>query len=306
MLIQQIITNWETSPNGYAAKIVSMFDVGYPAWTIKMRDLYGVAIPLPENVEISESFSGAKLYNDTIILDGTEQRNVLLLTTELNTIQYPFASLCAELIMPGENGIFRNEIEKNPLSWWIKWKELLGNKNIEERVYDALGELYVLYYLVNKGEQPIWNGPNSSTYDIDCGDVFYEVKSTTARDKRQITLNNHFQLDPPEGKLLKVVLCQFEPAQTGDCIDSLVDKLVHHGYSKQDLNQKLELLNLEKRRSARKRCYDLHTMIVYSVDKSFPAIRESSFVGGMLPRGVQSISYTITLDGIEGDIIIGQ
>jgi hypothetical protein len=304
MLAQQIMINWDTSAKGYATKIVSLFDAGYPAWTIKTTEIYGVAIPVPENTEVSESFSGAKLYNDIMMLDGTEQINVLLLTTKLDSIRYPFATLCAELIAPGENGSLRKEVETNPVSWWMQWKELLGNKNVDDRIYDVLGELTVLRYLTKNGEQAIWNGPTGSTYDIDCDSIYYEVKSTVVRKKRQITLNNHFQLDPPDGKGLKLALCQFEPAQSGISIDSLVDDLVQYGYSRQDLNLKLEILGLEKGKSARKRCYDLHSMIMYTVNQQFPAIRESSFIGGTLPTGIESITYTISLDGVEGEKIV--
>ena len=302
MLAQQIIENWDTSAKGYAAEIIVLFEVGYPAWTIKTNEVYGVAIPLPDNVEVAEKFSGAKLYNDIIELNG-QKENVLLLVTELEDIKYPFATLCAELITPGDAGILRREVEENPVNWWKQWKELLGNKNIDERVYDVLGELYTLRYLAKRGRMAIWNGPNSATYDIECDCMYYEVKSTMAREKRQITLNNHFQLDPPDGKELKLILCQFEVAQTGYNIDSLVDELIQYGYSKQDLNQKLEVLGFEKRNSARKRCYMLHAMIEYDVDDKFPAIRESSFVGGVLPKGVQTITYTISLDGVSGEKI---
>lgn len=302
MLAQQIIENWDTSAKGYAAEIIMLFEVGYPAWTIKTNEVYGVAIPLPDNVEVAEKFSGAKLYNDIIELNG-QKENVLLLVTELEDIKYPFATLCAELITPGDAGILRREVEENPVNWWKQWKELLGNKNIDERVYDVLGELYTLRYLAKRGRMAIWNGPNSATYDIECDCMYYEVKSTMAREKRQITLNNHFQLDPPDGKELKLILCQFEVAQTGYNIDSLVDELIQYGYSKQDLNQKLEVLGFEQRNSARKRCYMLHAMIEYDVDDKFPAIRESSFVGGVLPKGVQTITYTISLDGVSGEKI---
>lgn len=306
MLAQQIITNWDTSAKGYATKIVELFDAGYPAWTIKTNELYGVAIPLEKNVEVSECFSGARLYNELIYLDGSEQQNVLLLTTDRYDIKYPFSTLCAELISPGEQGILRKEVVANPVSWWIQWKELLGNRNMDDRVYDALGELYTLAYLARIGEQAVWNGPDFATYDIDCDLTYYEVKSTIARKKRQVTLSNHFQLNPPDGKDLKLVFCQFEPATSGYCIDGLVDELVAYGYSKNDLNDKLDRIGLEKRKSSRKRCYDLHAMIIYDINDEFPAICESSFVEGMLPKGVETITYTITLDGIDGKIIKGQ
>ena len=93
MITQQIITNWDTTAKGYAAKIVSLFESGYPAWTIKTNEVYGVAIPLPEGVEVSEHFAEVRLYNDSILLDGTDNENVLLLVTEADYIKQPFAAL---------------------------------------------------------------------------------------------------------------------------------------------------------------------------------------------------------------------
>lgn len=304
MLIQQIIDNWNTSAKGYAAEIVELIDAGYPAWTVKIHDGYGVAIPLAPGVEISESFSGAKLYNDVMTLEGEEKWNVLLLITEAEEIKQPFAALCAELITPGEDGILRKEIEGNPVSWWMQWKELLGNKNVNDRVYDVLGELYALRYLAQKGEHPEWNGADAATYDIECEEAYYEVKSTIARNKREITLSNLFQLDPPNGKKLFLLFCQFEAAQTGVCINSLVDDLVELGYSRYMLDHKLAGLGLEKRKSARKRNYIIHAMHQFTVDEKFPAIRENSFVGGCKPAGVKSITYVVSLDGITGENIL--
>lgn len=305
MLTETILNCWETSAKGYSTRIKELFDIGYPAWTIKTKDSYGVAIPIPEGVEVSEKFSGARLFNEKIIFDEGNNENALLLLTEKDAIKQPFATLCAELITPGESGNLRKEIIANPVIWWAQWKELLGNKNVDDRVYDALGELCVLKYLATNGVHAVWNGPNAGTYDIDCDDVFYEVKSTTARKKRKVTLSNQFQLDPPEGKKLMLVLCQFEPSVSGININELVDDLVRLGFSRYDLDSKLEMLGLEKRKSSRKRNYIMHAMIRYEVDKSFPAIRESSFVGGTLPRCVESITYIISLDGINGENLTG-
>ena len=215
MLAEQITDIWKTTPYGYATEIKELFDEGYPAWAIKKRDVFGVAIPISSEIEINEYFSNAKLYNDEIKFENGQIQNVLLLLTNNEDILYPFSSLCAELIWPGENGEYRNQITKNPLQWWMQWKELLGNRNVDATVYDVLGELYVLNYLVSQGKHPIWNGPDHSTYDIDCDTDYYEVKSSILRKQKQITLNNKFQLDPPDGKKLFIMYCQFEQAQTG-------------------------------------------------------------------------------------------
>ena len=99
-------------------------------------------------------------------------------------------------------------------------------------------------------------------------------------------------------------MCQFESSLLGISINDLVDQLESLGYSRATLNDKLERLGLEKGTSARKRCYALHAATKYTVDESFPAIRETSFVGGVLPSGIMSVTYTITLDGITGENIL--
>lgn len=303
MLTKEIINNWAASPSGIAMSIKSLTGSKFDSWTIKTSSEYGVAIPVANDEEISEYFAGAHYYTRKIILNNSEERNALLLTTEKEDIIEPFATLCAELINPGETGELRTEIESNPLGWWMQWKELLGNKNVDLRAYDVLGELWTLKYLAQHGINAEWNGPNGSTYDIDCDGFFVEVKSTTARNKRQITLSNLFQLDPPNEEKLYLFLCQFEAAQSGISINSLVHDLELLGYSSYGLNDKLEKLGLEKGKTARKRNYIVHTVTKYEVNDEFPAIRESSFVGGAKPEGVMSITYTVNLDGITGENI---
>ncbi len=303
MLTEELINNWAGSPSGMFMKVVSLTNARYETWTMKNRSEYGVAVPIESDEEISEYFSGAHLYTDKKVLNDKDEKNILFLTSDKEDILEPFAALCAEMITPGNDGEFRKELEKNPLAWWSSWKELLGNKNVDCRAYDVLGELWVLKYLAEHGEQAEWNGPNGATYDIDCNGYFVEVKSTTARNKKQITLSNLFQLDPPNGQKLYLVLCQFEAAQTGISINSLVKDLENLGYSSSGLNEKLSKLGLEKGKTARKRNYIVHAVTKYCMDETFPAIRPTSFVGGALPDGVMSITYTASLDGITGETI---
>lgn len=93
---------------------------------------------------------------------------------------------------------------ESPLEWWRSWKEMLGNKNIDPRIYDVLGELVVLKTMIPLGEDISWNGPDHASYDIEMESKFVEVKSTIARDKREVTISSHFQLQP-ENKPLHLV-----------------------------------------------------------------------------------------------------
>lgn len=302
-LSEEIINKWEETAADYYSPLDSLFSIGYPAWTTRVAGGYGVAVPISSDIQVSERFSKAKLYTDAFKLDDGSFQTALFLQTEAPEVEEPFAALCEEFVFPGEDGSFRKELEADPVSWWIKWKELLGNKNVDERVYDVLGELITLIYLVDQGKQPVWQGPDAATYDIGTDDELVEVKSTLKRKKKEITLSNRFQLQPPTGKQLHLFFCQFEKSIKGFSIDWAVSVLGEKGFNTNAINDKLAQLGLEKGKSARKREYMLHEMTEYIVDEKFPAITEASFVNGHKPLGVTGYTYTVSLDDVEGTTI---
>ena len=303
-LRNDILNNWKTDIVGFAHSIDSLENLGYNGWTVKYQDAYGVAIPYEGAEEIHEFFSNAEIKSDIIsVKDGLAQRAILLLA-DYSVAQSSFAALCEELIIPGENGANRKNVTSSPVTWWQEWKELLGNRNIDERVYDTLGELCVLKYLVSSGIEASWGGPNAATYDIEILGGYVEVKSTVSRSKKEITVSSKFQLDPP-GKSLDLVMCVFEDSvYNGLSIDQVVTDLVSLGISGEYLNTRLSKKGLQEGMSARRRKFILHEMLKYKVDEAFPRITPASFVGGVIPSGITTITYTVNLDGMEAESLI--
>lgn len=299
MLKKTIMHNWSTDIVGYAQEISILENTKYPAWTVKFVDSYGVAIPYKGDEEINESFASAKIRSTTIkFKDGTVQK-ALVLTTTADDIKTPFATLCEALIEPGENGGQRILIEASPILWWKDWKELLGNRNIDERIYDVLGELCALKYSVQNGEEAEWNGPDGASYDIETDTRFIEVKSSINREKREVIISSQFQLFPP-GKPLELILCRFEPVVfSGISIDSILYDFQMMGYNTELLNRKLEKRGFEHGMSARKKNFILHEMLLYKIDDSFPRITPESFIGGVMPAGITKITYTVELSGMS-------
>lgn len=298
MLTDEIRSNWEIDIVGHAQPIPSLADTDYPAWTVKFVDGYGVAIPYDGQQEVNENFANARIYSSVIRFNAETEQKALLLTTESYNIAAPFSALCAELVDPGEDGIFRGEITASPVRWWREWKDLLGNKNIDDRVYDVLGELCVLNHLIANGEDANWNGPSGASYDIETDMRFVEVKSSVVRDRKEITISNHFQLDPPN-KHLDLVFCQFEPSViSGVSINLLVEQLKDKGINIGAINQKLKELGFEEGRSSRNKTFILHGMLKYTVDSDFPRITPASFVGGVMPAGITKFTYTVDLSGM--------
>lgn len=298
MLKKTILTNWKTDILGYAQSISDLEHTEYPAWTVKMDDSYGVAIPYNGKEEINENFANARIRSTEIKIITGDVKRVIMLTAASEDIKTSFSSLCEALIDPGDNGVHRVLIESSPIIWWKEWKELLGNRNIDERVYDVLGELCVLKYLVQSGEEAEWNGPDGATYDIETVARFIEVKSSINRDKREVTISNQFQLFP-NGKALVLILCRFEPTiLSGISIDSVISEFEVMGYNISLLNKKLEKRGFEEGMSARKKNFILHEMLLYTIDESFPAITPESFIGGVMPQGITKITYMVDLSGL--------
>ncbi len=298
MLNNAIFNNWSTDVLGYAQSIEELASTGFPAWTVKIDDSYGVAIPYEGEEEINENFADAKILSRKIKLSSGELRRVILLTTNSIENRVPFATLCGAFVDPGENGFSRMQIEKSPITWWKEWKELLGNRNIDERIYDVLGELCVFIYVVKKGEEASWNGPDGATYDIETNSRFLEVKSSISREKQEVSISSQFQLFP-NGKPLDLVFCRFEPTvSSGISIDSVIDDFEAFGYNTTLLNQKLEKKGFEKGMSSRKKRFILHEMLLYTVNENFPTITPGSFIGGVMPNGITKITYTVDLSGL--------
>ena len=304
MLIQEIKSNWKTDILGYAQVIPSLKNTAYPAWTVKLIDGYGVAIPYSGD-NMNENFSNARIFSaDNIMTPTGIMQRSLVLTTESFDIKGPFATLCAELIDPGTDGLARMAIQNDPVAWWKKWKELLGNRNIDARIYDTLGELCVLYELLNSGEDANWNGPDGATYDIETDFGFVEVKSTISRRKKEITISNKFQLFPPN-KPLNVILCVFEPTiQTGISINSIIAKFGEIGYNVQLLNRKLADRGFEDGMSSRNKMFILHEMLRYNIGPDFPRITPESFVNGVWPSRITDITYTVDLSGLPYESMV--
>ncbi len=295
---QAIMDNWETDIEGSAQSIRELHEAGYPSWTVRFHGEYGVAIPYRGTEEINESFANASLKSSIIMLSSGESIPSIVLTTNNESIRRPFASFCVEFINPGQNGSQRLLKETDPLNWWYEWKTLLGNRDIDEMIYDTLGELCALYYSALQDGDSLWNGPSGATYDIETNQCFYEVKSTLNREKNEVTISNQFQLFPPQ-KPLKLILCRFEPVQmSGVSIETMLEKFTSIGYNVDDINSKLSKKGMEKGRSSRKREFILHEMLLYDITDDFPRITPESFVGGVLPHGIVKITYTVDLSGL--------
>lgn len=291
-LTDKITKAWLTTANGQGQDLSDI--LGAPAYVIRgMRQECSVAIPLQQELEVNEEFASVRLLSVKKSVAG-QDTFLLMLTYDGAYPPKPFAALCAEFLYPGVDGECRRALLDNPVAWWRGWKEVLGNQDVDLRVYDVLGELCVLKILsqASPGVRFSWHGPDGSTYDIHTPDALYEVKSTIVKGDKRVVVHNAFQLDAGNVPLY-LMHCVFEPSVAGVSINDLIDELVGSGCLDADrAEQFLKSLGLAKGRSIRNKKYLLLSVDRYFVDDRFPVISP-------LPPGVIDLEYTIELASFD-------
>jgi hypothetical protein len=276
---------------------ISAVDSDYPAWVVKYDDWYGVGIPMQQFAPISEKFSNVKMISKVLKFDNKET-SLLLLTSTIESLRYEFATVCAQFIDPGPNGKERNSLLNDPVSWFEKWKSLMGNSVRNKTAYAILGEMLVYKHLLRQGIPVKWSGLNQATHDIESNECNYEVKSTVQRYGLEVTINSQFQMQDSNTDLY-LIFCRLESSMSGLSIDDTIMDLKGFGVNVEEINNYLEKHDLEEGSSARMEKYTLLEMRKYKVGEHFPTITSKSFVNTKIPESITQITYTVDLSGIE-------
>lgn len=264
----------------------------------KTENEFGVAIENINEVNIDEQFSNVRI-KDVTLKSGEHTYNLITLMSDLESHKNEFATFCMQFI--DEESI--KVIQEEPLKWWSKWKELIGNKLHNPRPYDVIAELYTIYLLNKKQEKEVeWFGPVGSSIDVTSEKYFYEVKSSLIRYENEITISSQYQLNVDE-KDTKLVFFKMEKMDQGISINEVMNKVKQLPNIKDDLinniEEKLEKKGYRKHRSVRDDKYVIHEIRVYDIDDEFPRINEETFKDGKYPKNVKKITYTINLDNLE-------
>jgi len=274
-------------------------------WVYRLAEAYGVAVDLPDpRMDAYEQFATATLDIRNISLAG-KSHHFLVLENSSVALANEFAAICADFADPGSDGKRRHELCENPSAWWSKWKSLIGNSAREKTIHSVIGELLVYEYLTSAGADPVWQGPEMKSHDIECSDTDFEVKSTIDRYHTRITVTGEYQLEPTEGKSLKIAFCRFEEVSSGGVsIDMMVDRLSALGVEREILNSKLAKIGFKKGCSAREQRFTLHEkgFRIYNADDSFPKITNKSFKGNKFPSHISRLSYEIDLKSIPFEL----
>ena len=283
----------------YAAYQLQRVGADYPAWAIRLSDgEYGVIVEYSGS-EISENFAGAYLESRKLRLKDDAEKQYLMLSCRNNMLRKQFAALCEDFVEPGNNGENRTVVTEEPLRWWKEWRELLGNRQSEDRIYDLIAELSALLKLCREGKSDAyWTASRINTHDIEMEDSSYEVKASVKKEITTIHVSSQFQLKSE--KPLYLIFTRLEESETGESVDDLLTELSHYQYSQVvEYNNYLEEKGLKAGNHGRKRKFAVLERRKYTIDDSFPVISDEMFIEGRLPDGITHLEYDIVLDGMS-------
>lgn len=288
--------------NGYEGKSrpIDGLPPGFEAVSFRLRNEFSVAIPYDGMVVIDESFANASLRSTCMSIGSGDFRPFLTFSSNLTDYEHNeiFALMCENFIDTDSNGERRKAITSDPFSWWENWKTVVGNAEKDKESYPIIAEMISLDYMVVRGYDPVWEGPNNTTVDIRSSSFDCEVKSSISRYNDEITLSSQLQLlitDRP----LHLYYCSFQESGAGLSIEDMVARLVLHGVNSDNIEKSLSRMNCPVGSASRMRKYQLLKMWDFLIDDSFPKIVPNSFKGDAVPKGIKKIQYTIDLRGLD-------
>jgi hypothetical protein len=107
----------------------------YPCYYISRDGWKGVGIVVgSELINFSYKFENIRV---KVVPELIANENVYMLEllTNRDFDLYNFAIICLDFLNPGENGISRQRMMEDPQLWIDSWRDLLGNRFSEEKVY---------------------------------------------------------------------------------------------------------------------------------------------------------------------------
>lgn len=293
-ILEEIREYFASAHNG--ARNIKSLPTEYPAMVIRNSQGYGVAIIFDNKRDILEKFANSRLFTQTLKI-GDKAEKYLILNCTIDSLRYEFATVCAQFVEPGIDGVDRKKLLTDPLSWWKQWRELMGNAISIREPYSVIAEMMVLDELYINDKTIEWSAANSGSHDIEGIEGSYEVKATIKRYGAIINISGQHQLH--SSQRLQLFFIRLEKSNTGVSINDIKNKLISDGYDNEKLEQQLYHLGYEYGASIREEKYKVLEKRRYEVDDKFPKITKSSFKDDHIPESVIQITYTIDLEGLE-------
>ena len=187
---------------------------------------------------------------------------------------------------------------------FAQWKKLFAElafrgELTEPQQIGLLAELQFLEQIMvsdPKRNIGVWTGPDRSQHDFRGETRAVEVKATLAREGRRIRISSVEQLNSPVGMKLALSHTRFERHAAGDSLPLAVERIRQLNISSTVFERMLLAAGYRHKHAtvyATQRFRTIDHRLYEVQDPSFPKITPSSFVGGIIPPGTESLTYTI-------------
>ena len=290
-LKQELIRNFRSMAVGI--RRLNTVEGKETCYTIKSHELTGVLVPNPNEIVINESFASVNITNEIYEIDGVPIHFFELSTPHLTLLE-EFALICTQFLEFGEKGNKRRELQENPVQWWEKWQELLGNKIYNVSPRTLLSEMIALIDVLKFDKSANLGSFMSNTFDIESDRAYYEVKSTTVKYDDLVTINSQFQLNPNDNRPVYLIFIRMEASEFGTSLDSALEELSKLGYNTQELETHMYDRKMYKDSKSRKECYSILEKRIYTIDNDFPVLE----LNEKQRENIKKVTYTVDLTGI--------
>lgn len=218
-----------------------------------------------------------------------------------------FVCFCADMIRSSREVKNSAKTADFIYSRYIQWQKAFARNNngllSPSEIKGLIGEMYFLQaYMIPKFGEDIalssWCGPEMSDRDFECGDTWYEVKSTVSGSPT-VVISSVEQLDTDRtGHLAVVILDKTSATDTSALTLNKMYHLLRSNLSSELLSLKLDAVLLSlgyyEHEAYDNFYFHYNGTTMYLVDTTFPCIRKTA-----LPYAAQNVRYDLSLSAIQ-------
>lgn len=308
------VDHWEMLRRGGQASTaleIPSIDTGVETGSGSVRLALGNAgefrllLPVRQHERIAEtpSSDALRIGVATYTLGGTPIR-YLDMTCLVGALDGVFADVADEIMDRIVEGASPVEACRTTIE---DFRSLLTTPSAEisiQEIRGLVGELLMLRTLLDLDPKAwrLWRGPLRERHDFHGGTVATEVKTTSRSATRRVTISAADQLLPPVGGLLTLAVFQLAETAGGDIsVATLTADVMRAASDRQEVARLVSGYGCTDPESREwNRCrFRLDGEDHYLVDARFPRVIPENFTGGIVPNGVEKISYVVNLGAAE-------
>jgi hypothetical protein len=180
-----------------------------------------------------------------------------------------------------------------------RWRRLFRAAFVKRTPFEVqvglFAELAVLRELrkTNAFTESMWTGPSRARHDFELIERCFEVKGMTTASK-ELTIHGLEQMDTHDNKKLDLLVVVLTPHERGQTVSELVNEIratLDHDSVFNGLLAKVGFIP-----GSHEESFDVAEFLVAPISHQSPVLAPSRLIGGTLPIGLGSVTYSMSAD----------